>query len=149
MRRLLLGFLLVAGGCSSFSAAGRAQAKRDSAAQESLKTQLTRSLNEFRRSLKGKVWDSVAEFCFREDPDVVRALKTRTEALWKRGQLLDLVLEVRKVTRDKDFYVAQVRWERTLLERGQLLKEEGKCEMFFKKIEGNYVIFSVSPEAFF
>lgn len=138
--------LLAAGGCAMFSPAARAQARRAAAEQEALKGRAARILNDFARSLKGKVWDSVEPSLHPDDPQTLRELKARTEALWKRGQLLDLTLVVVGIERDKDLYVAAVRWEQTLLERGQLLRSDGKCAVIFKKSEDRLLILSVSKD---
>src|SRR5262245_20169273 len=93
---LLLSFALAAG-CGS--AASRAQSRRAEVEAAALKTKIQRVLSDLQRPLRGKMWDSVEAYYYKDDPDAFRALKQRTQALWKRGQLLDLAFEVRKISR--------------------------------------------------
>lgn len=148
MKRLLL-LALVLAGCALFSAQRREQARRAAAEAAALKAQVVRALEGLERPLKAKLWDSLVPLYFRGDPGSFRALKTRTEALWKRGQLLDLGFDVRKVRREKDVAVALVRWERSLLERGMVQKEEGKCEVVFKRSESGLLLFSADRDGCF
>src|SRR6185295_14124558 len=90
MRQFQALFLVLLIGCGGISAAGRAQAKREAADAAALKTRVERILVDYRRALKGKIWDSVTPFYFKDDFEAFKILKARTDALWKRGQILEL-----------------------------------------------------------
>lgn len=147
--RLMMAAVFLLAGCTMFSAQAREQARKDAAQQSALKGKVERVLSDLKRPLKGKLWDSVKPYYFQDDMDAFKALKLRTDAMWKRGQLLELDFTVKSVTRERDTVTAVVSWERSLLERGQILKEEGKCELFFKRVEDAYLLYGAARDGCF
>jgi len=140
--------LIAAGGCAWLQGR-RAKAKRTEVVSASLKAEVVEVLAQLRRGLKSKIWDNLADVYDRGVPAAYREMKQRTEALWKRGQILELNLELGNIRREKDLYLVRVRWQRTLLERGEVKTDDGECQIFLKRSEERLKVFGASLDAFF
>jgi len=88
------------------------------------------------RALRLEVWSGLADLLSPEAYEGVDAVKRRVEAAWKAQDLIALKIELSGLAKDRDVYVAQVRWTRSTVGRDKQVREEkGRSQLLLKKGE--------------